>query len=1125
MWKFLERFKVQSRLILICILYLALAVTYSVVVPIGKGADEWAHYWYAQFIAQHHRLPANPAERETAGYKSDWPPLYHLLTATVTGWIETAGPPAFKYRPGALPGVQNIRRQLAPAQGAEAIVHTEDELFPWQQEILIWHLGRFLSIGFSVGTLVVTYFMALEIFTSSPGTGQRGAYLAPQTLALVSVAGLAFIPRFLFTGMLFSYDGLTLLLASLFLWLSIRIAKGYAWSWGFWGLGVLAGAALLAKYLTALLPLEIIFLAFSQRAVRQGNHTAVTESLSENPDPNLTGLQDLPGFRTDSKPARPLLKVGQALLAIVLVTSGWFGYLLVNFNEMERYGPILGAVAPLLRGDGSDRTVEQLFAWLSGGQAPAPAHIEQPVYSAWQIISALPTTFWGNPITRPYPLNWLVVVMTVVAGLALLGLIISWRVVPPTPSSNSTTVDSSSRFLMLLLMLHTLLPVPFMAVRLLGARDALEAVQGRHILFLAGPAVAVLLVWGLSRLTIDDLRLKIYDLRRQSPERSGVGFTIYDLRFTFYALLGLLLTGSLVQLIYMAQFYHVPPPVRTTPYVAAQAANAIPDLTLPGGAKLLDFTVDTAASALHVSLMWQGGTEPAPQDYQMQLALVDSRGNIVADWLAYQTQGRYPTRAWEAGDVIRDEGWLPLLGLPTAEYQVQLRLRGKTGAIFEWPNSGAAFTEKVVSGAPPGDGTISAWQTLATYRLSESAVREMSSTLALPPQEQLPWMLWRQGQIVRQTPTLQERETIQFTLAATADPLTPTPHLIGPDGQPYYLPAIAGSAWANFIIEPHWPPGAYRLQPEGPVLFHVAPGKRNFQLPAITHPLEANFENQIKLLGYDLPSRRVQPGEGLPLTLYWQGLQWLDEDFVIFVRLLDNQGVAWGGYDRLAQENYSTLLWAPGEIITDGFAAPVDLAAPAGVYRLSLGWYRAVEGVAQSLPILNPETGQPGDTSAVTIGPIKVGGPPPGVTMTNPNPQVKLNLALDDQIILLGYDLEQSALDACQLASDDCQLPITLYWQALASPALDYTVFIHLRDTAGKIVAQQDNPPAGGVYPTGLWDPGEIIPDQRMLAGPSLPPGQYELVVGMYDLVSGARLPITGSGDNAILLYSFEVSE
>jgi hypothetical protein len=367
-------------------------------------------------------------------------------------------------------------------------------------------------------------------------------------------------------------------------------------------------------------------------------------------------------------------------------------------------------------------------------------------------------------------------------------------------------------------------------------------------------------------------------------------------------------------------------------------------------------------------------------------------------------------------------------------------------------------------------------------------------------------------------------------------------------------PASAGATWANFIIGPDWPPGDYRLQSEDEVVLRVGENQRNFQIPAISHPLEADFEGQVKLLGYELPTRRVQPGEGLPVTLYWQGLRWMSEDFVIFNRLIDNprddhqQGV-WGGYDRLARENYSTLLWAPGEIITDGFAVPIAPDAPAGIYTLNLGWYRQVNGAAQSLLILNPKTGQPTGATSVTIGPIKVGGPPPGVTVTGITPQTEVNVALGEQIELLGFDLAntlsgsvQPPLGTGQRISESANgeslltsspprllasrpLRLTFYWQALTLPETDYTVFVHVRNAAGETVAQKDGPPVGGAYPTSLWDTDEIIKDEISIPLEQVKPGQYELVVGMYDFATGLRLPVADSPDGSILLQSFEVGE
>jgi hypothetical protein len=98
---------------------------------------------------------------------------------------------------------------------------------------------------------------------------------------------------------------------------------------------------------------------------------------------------------------------------------------------------------------------------------------------------------------------------------------------------------------------------------------------------------------------------------------------------------------------------------------------------------------------------------------------------------------------------------------------------------------------------------------------------------------------------------------------------------------------------------------------------------------------------------------------------------------------------------------------------------------------------------------------------------------------------------------------------------------LKLFWQAKTRPQADYTVFIHLLNAEGHIVAQADGPPAGGVYPTQLWEAGEIIVDERLL--PDLSPGHYTLRLGLYQPDSGERLSIVGSPDRAVTLLEFEM--
>jgi hypothetical protein len=567
-----------------------------------------------------------------------------------------------------------------------------------------------------------------------------------------------------------------------------------------------------------------------------------------------------------------------------------------------------------------------------------------------------------------------------------------------------------------------------MLMRLFGARDALEAVQGRHILFLAGPAVAILLVLGLVEMG-EGVGGKLYGI-------SNVAGSIP--RIMLMALAALLFTGAIAQLGFMGRAYPTLLPVRTEPYAGR---GEVPPVTLPGGAQLIDATVsDEQGQALQVSLIWQAGPDFAPEDYQVEIALVDSEGHTQASWRAYQTQARYPTRAWEPDDVVRDEGWLPLAGLPAGSYEIRVRLLGAAGPLTDW-------------------------QTVAPLELDE-AIPHPDSTLTV----------WYNGQIAPSPPDVGERETVQIT----ANPAQTIPQLVGPEGIARE-PVAAGSGWVNFMVGPDWPAGDYRFEAGEEVVLRVRPSRRRFELPAESfQPLEVNFEDKVRLLGYRLPSRRVQPGDGVPVTLYWQGLDWMGEEFVIFTRLLDNQGFAWGGYDRLAKENYSTLLWVPGEIVIDGFAVPVEPEAPDGVYRLSVGWYREVEGQAEALSILDPKAGQPTGETAVTIGPVKVGGPPPGVTVAQASPQHQTKVVLGDKVELLGFDA----------ARNEASLDLTLYWQALAPMDRDYTVFVHIRDEAGQTVAQKDGPPAGGVYPTSLWDVGEIIPDMLSVPLDDLEPGR-----------------------------------
>jgi hypothetical protein len=95
---------------------------------------------------------------------------------------------------------------------------------------------------------------------------------------------------------------------------------------------------------------------------------------------------------------------------------------------------------------------------------------------------------------------------------------------------------------------------------------------------------------------------------------------------------------------------------------------------------------------------------------------------------------------------------------------------------------------------------------------------------------------------------------------------------------------------------------------------------------------------------------------------------------------------------------------------------------------------------------------------------------------------------------------------------------LTLYWQAVGEMDTDYTVFVHLVDGNGTVWGQHDSVPMNGTYPTTLWQPGEFVTDAHPLTlPPGLPPGDYRLEVGMYQVETGLRLAVAGSGDKITL--------
>jgi hypothetical protein len=116
-------------------------------------------------------------------------------------------------------------------------------------------------------------------------------------------------------------------------------------------------------------------------------------------------------------------------------------------------------------------------------------------------------------------------------------------------------------------------------------------------------------------------------------------------------------------------------------------------------------------------------------------------------------------------------------------------------------------------------------------------------------------------------------------------------------------------------------------------------------------------------------------------------------------------------------------------------------------------------------------------------------------------------------IRLEGYALSPEATPGGELL-------LALRWESLRPMDYDYQVFVHLLNAQDEKLAQRDGQPVQWLRPTSTWHPGEKIIDRYGMILPNdLPAGSYAIAIGLYDPVSGQRLPISaGPRDYAIEL-------
>ncbi len=251
-------------------------------------------------------------------------------------------------------------------------------------------------------------------------------------------------------------------------------------------------------------------------------------------------------------------------------------------------------------------------------------------------------------------------------------------------------------------------------------------------------------------------------------------------------------------------------------------------------------------------------------------------------------------------------------------------------------------------------------------------------------------------------------------------------------------------------------------------------------LPALPHPMNVTVTPGLHLLGWSLDSTGVQQNGVVGVVLFWQASATVVAQPTLRIVAKDGQPLAVDDTSELGVAS-PTFVWPTGELLADR-------------HMLHIGGRVATEPSTIELSIAGSQP--------VPLGPITI-EPMPRLMTLPPLPH-PTSVEFNGVVRLAGYDLVPPAPSA------GGSLQVVLYWFSLGEPGDDETVFVHLSDGQGKVVAQGDGPPANGSAPMTTWVEGQVVKDIHVVALPAaLLAGSYRLSVGLHNAKTGTRLAIT----------------
>ncbi len=385
--------------------------------------------------------------------------------------------------------------------------------------------------------------------------------------------------------------------------------------------------------------------------------------------------------------------------------------------------------------------------------------------------------------------------------------------------------------------------------------------------------------------------------------------------------------------------------------------------------------------AVRLRFQWRAGFDLSER-YAVELSLVDGQGRVWAQRRSEPCSGWCPTDNWPMGSLQQDQHALLVpAGTPPGSYHLQLAwfpIDGGPALPVEekgQPLDQVSLAEVIVLPAPPGRPQPKALAnplaarfgdeiTLLGYNLSPLEARP-GDTLHLET-------TWRAEKAPAGDYALavelmdgQQRPVTSWDLPPSAS-FFPTsqwqpgqylrgqqdlvlPHTLAPGR--YGLRLALATAGGQRLALSGWQPrqtldgliswqGSLHGQELSLAQIQVRDRPRQFEMPAVEHPLDVTIGRQAHLRGYALDTSQAHPGGQVRLTLYWQADGPMAGPFKVFTHLVDDQGITQAQHDSPPGGGCCpTNTWAEGEINVDEHPIPLKADLPPGTYRLQVGMY------------------------------------------------------------------------------------------------------------------------------------------------------------------------------------------